>query len=50
MKYFDNCATTPIDQQVLDLMYKTQQEDFYNPSSLYRVSNAIHAKLNKSKR
>ncbi|MBR2303339.1 MAG: aminotransferase class V-fold PLP-dependent enzyme, partial [Clostridia bacterium] len=49
MKYFDNCATTPIDQQVLDLMYKTQQEDFYNPSSLYRVSNAIHAKLNKSR-
>jgi len=49
MKYFDNCATTPIDQQVLDLMYKTQQEDFYNPSSLYRVSNAIHSKLNKSR-
>lgn len=47
MKYFDNCATTPIDQQVLDLMYQTQQTDFYNPSSLYRVSNAIHAKLNK---
>ncbi|MBQ9715162.1 MAG: cysteine desulfurase [Clostridia bacterium] len=49
MKYFDNCATSPIDQQVLDLMYQTQQNDFYNPSSLYKVSNAIHAKLNNAR-
>ena len=34
--YLDNAATTKIDDEVLALMYKTQQENFGNPSSTHQ--------------
>lgn len=45
MKYFDNCATSVIDKEVLDLMYDVQKNDFYNPSSLYDASMHVQIKL-----
>ena len=33
-KYFDICATTPIDKKVLDFINQYQKEIFGNPSSI----------------
>ena len=34
--YLDNAATTQIDEDVLDLMYKSMREDYGNPSSSHQ--------------
>lgn len=44
MKYFDNCATSPLDPVVSDVMNKYQSE-FYNPSSLYEASAKIKRQI-----
>ena len=49
MKYFDNCATSIIDNDVLELMYNIQKNEFYNPSSLYNVSTEIQIKISHAR-
>lgn len=34
--YLDNAATTPIDKEVIELMYSSMQENFGNPSSTHQ--------------
>ncbi|MFQ6616457.1 MAG: cysteine desulfurase family protein [Fidelibacterota bacterium] len=36
MLYFDYCATTPLDEQVADLISRVNREVFGNPSSIHR--------------
>ena len=50
MKYFDNCATTVMDDSVVNEMSKAFQEDFFNPSSLYAASTNIKVKMNTSRK
>ena len=42
MKYFDNCATTIVDDEVITAMNKIHKELFFNPSSL--SASALQAK------
>lgn len=49
MKYFDNCATSKIDDEVLEEMMEFQRKYFYNPSSLYKISAEITNKINRSR-
>lgn len=49
--YLDNAATTPLDPEVLDIMCKTLQNDFGNPSSTHaegRKSRALIEAARKS--
>ena len=39
--YFDNCATTRVDEQVLQILNKYHVETFYNPSALTNVSMMV---------
>ncbi len=39
--YLDHAAATPLDPQVLAVMQPYLKQDFYNPSSLYRVSRLV---------
>ena len=39
--YFDNCATTRVDDQVLQILNKYHTETFYNPSALTNVSMMV---------
>ena len=45
MIYFDNSATTPIDEEVLDAMLPYLKEEYGNPSSKYycKAVNAHNA-------
>lgn len=43
MIYFDNSATSPIDEEVLDAMIPYLKEEYGNPSSKY-YCKAINAK------
>ena len=36
MIYFDNAATTPLDEIAIDALKKYGVENFYNPSALYK--------------
>ena len=49
-KYFDICATTPIDQQVLKFIAKESKNIFGNPSSIHREGQIARAVLEKSRR
>ncbi len=35
--YLDNAATTQISDEVLDVLYKVQKENYGNPSSIYKI-------------
>ena len=35
MYYFDHCATTPLHKVVLEVMHKTDNDNFGNPSSIH---------------
>ena len=37
MNYLDHAATTPVRQEVIDMMTKMMKDDFGNPSSLHRM-------------
>jgi len=39
--YFDNCATTRVDDEVLQILNKYHVEAFYNPSALTNVSMMV---------
>ena len=43
--FLDNASTTKIYNQVNDLIYKTNIDDFYNPSALYHQSVIIQQKI-----
>lgn len=45
MKYFDNCATSPVDNEVLEAMLPYLTEEYGNPSSKYycKAVNAYNA-------
>lgn len=45
MIFLDNASTTRIDKQVNDLIYKTNQDDFFNPSALYEKSMMVKSKI-----
>jgi len=39
--YFDNNATTPVDKEVADLIYKYMVSDYANPNSIHGFGNKI---------
>lgn len=46
--YFDNSATTRVDEDVIDLMEKTMREDFGNPSSKHMKGTVSEGYLKRS--
>lgn len=49
MIFLDNASTTRINKQVNDLIYSTNQDDFYNPSALYEPSIKVKDKIENAK-
>lgn len=49
MIYLDNCSTTKPRDEVVELIYKSLQEDFGNPSSLHRLGFNAEKKMKKSR-
>ena len=49
MSYFDNNATTQPSQKVLDAVSEAQRVDWANPSSPYRISAVVRAKLERAR-
>lgn len=47
--YFDNCATTKTDDDVLQILNRYQSEDYFNPSSLNKYSLAVNKKLSAAR-
>ena len=45
MIYLDNCATTRLRKEVVDIMQKSMIEDFGNPSSLHRLGMKSEQKI-----
>ena len=39
--YFDNCATTKVDENVLQVLNKYHTENYYNPSSLHGLALTV---------
>ncbi len=48
--YFDNAATTPIDQEVIELITKTMNDTFGNPSSSHQFGRQSKALIEKSRK
>ena len=48
--YFDNAATTPLDREVADVMYKVMCEDFGNPSSTHAHGRQVRTLIEDSRR
>ena len=44
-RYFDSCATTQADEDVISEMIAVLGEEFYNPSSPYSASSEIRVKI-----
>ena len=47
--YADNAATTPLDDEVLDLMIELQKKYFANPSAVYKISKPVKKILAESR-
>ena len=47
--YADNAATTPLDDEVLDLMIDLQKKYFANPSAVYKISKPVKKILTESR-
>lgn len=45
MIYLDNAATTPVFDEVAEIIYNSLKNDFYNPSSLYLPANKVLKKI-----
>ena len=43
--YFDNAATTPIDQEVINIMVKSMNDEFGNPSSTHQFGRQSKAAI-----
>ena len=48
--YFDNAATTPLCQEVIDIMYETSKTVFGNPSSIHSFGRKAKSKIEKSRK
>lgn len=48
--YFDNAATTPIRQEVIDEMVKVMQSDYGNPSSTHSIGRSAKAIIETSRK
>jgi cysteine desulfurase len=48
--YFDNAATTPIDKDVIELMYLTMKDKFGNPSSIHRYGREAKVLIEDSRK
>ena len=48
--YFDNAATTPLDKEVADTMYKVMCEDFGNPSSTHAHGRQVRPLIEEARR
>ncbi len=49
VKYFDNAATTRVDDTVGDIVNQYDQQVFYNPSANYRLSVETHNLITESR-
>lgn len=47
--YADNAATTPLDDEVLNLMIELQKKYFGNPSAVYKISKPVKKILTESR-
>lgn len=50
MKYFDYCATTPVDRRVAELMSDVNEHVFGNPSSVHRYGQKARSYVERSRR
>ncbi|MEG2082239.1 MAG: aminotransferase class V-fold PLP-dependent enzyme, partial [Oscillospiraceae bacterium] len=49
MIYLDNAATTPVDKEVAAVITKSLEEDFANPSSLYKLGAQSESAINAAR-
>ena len=47
--YFDIAATTPVDNQVLELMHTINSNYYGNPSSIHQLGQKSHNLIEKSR-
>jgi cysteine desulfurase len=47
--YFDNCATTRVDDEVVALLNKFHTENYFNPSALNKFSAAVAREISASR-
>lgn len=47
--YFDNSATTPLAEELRDLILGSYLEDFANPSSIHSLGRAVKKKINAAR-
>ncbi len=50
MLYFDHSATTPIRDEVLELLQETQKSHYGNPSSTYKIGQSSRVLLERARR
>ncbi|MBI1184040.1 aminotransferase class V-fold PLP-dependent enzyme [bacterium] len=48
--YFDNAATTPVDERVIELMTRVLQENYGNPSSIHSHGRKSRTLIEKSRK
>ena len=48
--YLDNAATTPIDKEVIEVMYRSMQENFGNPSSTHQFGRKAKASVETARK
>ncbi len=48
--YFDNAATTPMDKEVIEVIAKTMESTFGNPSSTHQFGRAAKAKIEQARK
>jgi len=48
--YFDNAATTPIDKDVIEVMYSVMKDKFGNPSSIHRYGREAKVLIENSRK
>lgn len=48
--YFDNAATTPIDNDVIEVMFSAMKEKFGNPSSIHRYGREVKVLIENSRK
>ena len=48
--YLDNAATTPIDKEVIEVMHKSMQENFGNPSSTHQFGRSAKASVETARK
>ena len=48
--YLDNAATTPLDQEVIDVMMPMMQNQFGNPSSIHSYGREARSIVERSRK